>query len=84
MFRLHTDATDSTTTLRLQGRLTGDHVDALEAALDATTTTRADLVIDIEGLHFADAAGVQCLRRACARGARLHHASAFLRHLLEL
>lgn len=83
MFRLHREDTSLTTTLRLAGRLDGQHVPAIAAVLDEPVAAGRQLVIDLADLQFVDAVGLRCLRRAHRAGARLLHGTTFVRHLLE-
>lgn len=70
-------------TLRVEGRLAAAWVDEFERALGAARSEGAHVTIDLEGLSFADAAGVTVIRGAIEGGARLVGGSQFIGTLID-
>ena len=84
MFRLTaTDAGDGNgTTLRVEGRLVGAWVDELAQAVAAAMNGCGRVTLDLSGVSFVDARGVECLRGVAKRGGRLVGRSAFVATLI--
>ena len=72
---------DAGTTLKVDGRLSGDEVGEL-ARVGASCT--APVVIDLSGLLYADDQGVSALRELQAHGAALRNVPPYVSLLLEL
>ena len=71
----------SGTTLRVDGRLLGSDVSELARA---GAHAALPLALDLSGLQFADADGVDALRDLRARGARLDNIPPYVALLLEM
>jgi RNA polymerase sigma-70 factor (ECF subfamily) len=69
--------------LQVEGRLTQGAPEQLRVAADACLTERLLLTLDLSGVTFAGAAGVQLLHELEARGAVLDGCSGFLVELLR-
>ena len=69
--------------LRVDGWLTGDEVELLEREGMRYLEAAQSLVLDLEGLRFADRAGTELLQRWSRAGLELRHASPFVQCLIE-
>jgi anti-anti-sigma regulatory factor len=69
--------------LRLDGRLSGPWVEELRRTCEAVLQGRSVLVVDCNGLVFADAAGLELLRSLRDRDVVLLNCSAFLKLRLQ-
>ena len=69
--------------LRVEGRLTGPWVEALQRSCEDFFTSGRPLTLDISELSFVDRSGVDLLRALRARGARLVNCSHFVVELLK-
>jgi anti-anti-sigma regulatory factor len=69
------------TTLRVDGRLSGSAVAEL---VHASENAAVPLTLDLSGLLFADADGVNALKQIHARGARLCKIPPYVALLLEM
>ncbi len=67
------------TTIRVEGRLTAAEVLDLR---EECRSAGAPLRLDLAGLLLADDEGINELRSLSAKGAKLHGASPYIRHLL--
>jgi len=75
-----TDTTDgTTTTIRVEGRLTEADVPDLRAACESANPP---LRLDLSGLRWADTYGTQALRSLLESGAELHGCDPYVRQLL--
>ena len=72
-----TDGT--TTTIRVEGRLTGADMPDLRAACESTN---APWRLDLSDLRSADTDGIRALRSLLESGAELHGANPYVRQLL--
>ena len=68
------------TTLRVDGRLSGDAVPELRRAGAAAAPP---VVLELAGLQFADADGIAALRALRADGVRLRHVPGYVALLLD-
>jgi catechol 2,3-dioxygenase-like lactoylglutathione lyase family enzyme len=68
------------TTLRVDGRLSGDGVPELRRAGAAAAPP---VVLELGGLQFADADGIAALRALRAAGVRLRHVPGYVALLLD-
>jgi len=70
--------------LRLEGRLVAAWIGELRTACDAQVGGRKRCMeLDVGGLSFADAAGIETLRILASRGLKITHGSPFLAELLR-
>jgi ABC-type transporter Mla MlaB component len=69
--------------LRLDGRLSGPWVEELRRMCEAALKEEQTLIVDCEGLFFADAEGAALMRTLRDQGAALVNCSAFLKLQLE-
>jgi RNA polymerase sigma-70 factor (ECF subfamily) len=69
--------------LRLEGRLAHDAVAELLAVVEPATARGATVLLDLAGVAFADAAGVEALRTLRGNGVVLAGASSFLAAILR-
>ncbi len=75
-----TSATDgTTTTIRVEGCLTGAGVPDLRAECESANTP---VRLDLSDLQSADAGGIRALRSLLESGAELHGANPYVRQLL--
>lgn len=73
----------ATVRFRLEGRLTESSVPHLESALADGLPSNASLLLDLRGLTFADAAGIEILNRLRQSRAVLSGCSGYLAELLR-
>jgi len=78
-FRISEIAEPRGTTLRLDGRLSGEMGAELERVSEEA---KRPLTLDLSGLSFADAGGVEILKAIHARGATLQNVPAYVALLL--
>lgn len=71
------------TTVRLEGRLGGSSVAELDGLCAPLLARCVELRLDLRGLAFVDPAGIDCLCRLLARGARAEGGSPFVAELLK-
>jgi ABC-type transporter Mla MlaB component len=69
-------------TLTLEGRLLGPWVAELESAITATGFPPARVRLDLSGVQYADASGVDLLQRLSRQGVHLEALSPFIRELV--
>lgn len=74
---------DGVPTLRVEGRLTDDAVEELHMACTTPARAAAPLRLDVSGLQFVDAPGVDLLHALRRDGAEITGTSAFLDELLR-
>ena len=82
MLRIHQWYEGSVTVIKAEGRLGGPWVAELERILLETAGAQ-ERVLDLEDLTHVDAEGLQALRVAITRGARLRSVSGFVSCLLK-
>jgi ABC-type transporter Mla MlaB component len=70
------------TRLLLEGRLAGDAVSELARVAEECTRAGKRIVLDLQALRFADAAGLALLRELVGASAEIQRASAFVSALL--
>lgn len=75
--------TNSTTTLRLEGRLVGPWVGELQQICEPLVSDGTQLAVDLTEVSFADESGVSLLAGLRARGARLFNAMPFVEEQLK-
>ena len=78
--RISAVGSDSTTSFKLDGRLTAEEVPEL---LRVCVELTGPVVLDLTDLHFADRQGVSALRELKAQGAELTGVSPYLCLLLN-
>ncbi len=78
-FRVSTEAGETSTTIRIEGRLAGVDLPAVTAACESANPP---LRMDLSGLKSADVDGIRALRSLSETGAELHGASPYIRQLL--
>lgn len=81
MFKI-TCTPGAATRLAVEGHLVGDHIEEIRSACEPFLAAGTGLVIDVEGIGYADSKGLALLRDLNARGAELQGCSAFLREML--
>lgn len=77
-------ANDSTTLLRLEGKLLKPWVEELERSISDAKTPPGGLRLDLSDLTFADAAGAQILADLVGQGATIIACTAYVAALLQL
>jgi len=70
--------------LRVEGWITQQTVQELSASCETVLTNHQTLLIDLSGVQFVDAAGVEVFRNLVPRGATLIGCSGFLTELLQV
>jgi anti-anti-sigma regulatory factor len=85
MLRITIDKNVRTTTLRVEGRLTGLWVDELERAWRAVATDSADgrVAVDLTDVTFVGEEGKQLLETMYAEGVKLKASGCVTRRLVE-
>ena len=78
-----TEMANSTTTLRLEGRLVGPWVGELRHVCEPLVSDATQLAVDLTEVTFADENGVSLLAGLRARGARLLNAMPFVEEQLR-
>lgn len=71
------------TRVLVEGRLTGEKMEQLDVTLETLPATVAGVMIDLAGVSFADATGIDGLRRARGRGAELVDVPPLLAEMLR-
>jgi anti-anti-sigma regulatory factor len=71
------------TTLKIEGRITGDWVDELSRAVSATGGTPSGIVLDMAQVTFVDQGGVALLRDLKDGGIELVNGSDFVQTLVN-
>jgi ABC-type transporter Mla MlaB component len=82
--RLDPGAGASISTFKLEGKLVGPWVGELERACDELQVPPSGLSLDLSGMTFVDAAGVQLLAELMRRGAMIHGCNGFIAELLGI
>ncbi len=77
--RVSTEAGQTGTTIRIEGRLTAAELPDVRAACDSANPP---LRLDLSGLRSADSDGIRALRSLSETGAELQGASPYIRQLL--
>ncbi len=77
--RLNTEAYQTATTIRIEGRLTSGDVPDVRTACESA---KPPLRLDLSGLKSADTDGIRALQSLSKRGAELHGASPYIRQLM--
>src|SRR5258705_10258271 len=70
--------------LRVEGWITRQTVQELSASCETVLTNHQTLLIDLSGVQFVDAAGVEGFRNLVPRGATLIGCSGVLTELLQV
>lgn len=84
MLRISTISTnDGSTTLHLEGSISGAWVDELRQMAEAVLANAKALVIDCRGVSFSDTQGQQLIRELLARDVILMNCSPFLESQLQ-
>jgi anti-anti-sigma regulatory factor len=82
MLRITSNRTDTTDTLKVEGRIAGQWVGELSKAAAAAVETRS-VVLDLGEVTFVDADGASLLRTLRDRGVALAECSAFVSSLID-
>ncbi len=69
-------------TLKLEGRLVGQWVDALKSECERYLTRRSTILLDLSGVSFVDAQGLTTLKALRGQGVELGACSLFIAGLL--
>ncbi len=77
--RVSTEAGETITTIRIEGKLTSVSVPDVRAACESVDPP---LRLDLSGLFSADRDGIQALRSLSEKGAELRGASPYINQLL--
>ncbi len=77
--RVSTEAGQTATTIRIEGRLTGADLPDVRATCESA---KPPLRLDLSGLKSADTDGIRALRSLSETGAKLHGASPYIHELL--
>ena len=77
------NATEESTTLQLEGSVSGAWVDELRQLADITLAEGKSLIIDCCGVSFSDFQGQALVRELLARKVRLINCSPFFQSQLE-
>ena len=75
--------TDGRLQLRVEGRLGGDDITTLEAAVQGALAVSPAVVLELSDLTYVDARGIRLLRGLRDRDVRVTACSGFVAHLLE-
>ena len=78
-FRVHTEAGETVTTIRIEGELTSASVPDVRAACGSANPP---LRLDLSGLRSADSDGIRALQSLSEAGAELHGANPYINQLL--
>jgi hypothetical protein len=78
-FRVHTEAGETVTTIRIEGKLTSADVPGVRAACESA---KPPLRLDLSGLRTADPDGIRALQSLSEAGAELHGANPYIKQLL--
>ena len=77
--RVSTEAGETVTTIRIEGKLTSSGVPDVRAACESANPP---LRLDLSGLRSADSDGIRALQSLSEAGAELHGANPYLNELL--
>ena len=77
--RVSTEAGETVTTIRIDGKLTSASVPDVKAACESA---HPPLRLDLSGLRSADGDGIRALQSLSEAGAELHDANPYIRQLL--
>ncbi len=77
------NATNNSTTLRLDGRLVGQWVEILRTSCEQVLQDNVRLILDLTGVSFADHDGVEFLRQMELQQVALIHCSPFLQEQMK-
>ena len=83
MLRVTPIQTGTTTTLKLEGNLSGPWVDELRQYWAKLVEEKVPVEVDLRGLSFLDPIGTTLLLRMERQGSRLFGTSAFIHDLLH-
>ena len=75
--------TDSTQTMKLEGKLMGPWVDEVRKASASGTIPCTRIILDLSALAFVDAAGERLLRDLIGRGIEVVACSSYVAELLR-
>ncbi len=75
---------DGIVQLRVEGRVTQQTIEALQSSCEANLANYPTLRLDLSGVQFVDAAGIETFCRLVRRGAVLVGCSGFLTELLQM
>lgn len=78
-----TNTTDESTTLQLEGSVSGPWVDELKQLAEAILAESKTLVVDCRGVSFGDFQGQNLIHELLARKVTLVNCSAFFKSQLE-
>jgi ABC-type transporter Mla MlaB component len=84
IMRLDPGAGASISTLKLEGKLVGPWVGELERTCEESHVPPGGLSLNLSGVTFVDAAGVQLLADLMRRGAIVHGCTGFIAELLGI
>src|SRR5262245_5377417 len=79
-----TTGKDGITQLQVEGRVTQQSVEALQSSCAAEFCAHSTLLLELSGVQFVDAAGIEAFRRLEQKGAVLIGCSGFLTELLQI
>ena len=77
--RVSTEAGETATTIRIEGKLTSSSVPDVRAACESANPP---LRLDLSGLRSADSDGIRALQSLSEAGAELHGANPYINQLL--
>jgi ABC-type transporter Mla MlaB component len=78
------ESSESTVTLRVEGRITGSAVEELRTACEVhTSADEVQLSLELADVSFADAAGILLLKELGSRGVGLIRANPFMAEQLK-
>ena len=75
---------DTVARLRVEGRVTQQTVEALQSSCEASLANYPTLLLELSGVQFVDAAGIEAFCSLVRRGAVLVGCSGFLTELLQM
>jgi len=75
---------DGIAQLRVEGRVTQQTVEALQSSCTAEFFVHSTLLLELSGVQFVDAAGIEAFRHLVQKGAVLLGCSGFLTELLQI
>ncbi|MBI3802050.1 MAG: sigma-70 family RNA polymerase sigma factor [Deltaproteobacteria bacterium] len=75
---------DGIAQLRVEGRVTQQTVEALQSSCTAEFFVHSTLLLELSGVQFVDAAGIEAFRHLVQKGAVLFGCSGFLTELLQI
>ena len=83
VLRITSTRTETASTLKVEGRLTGQWVDELSRATAAAVAGGRRVVLDLADVTFVDAEGIALLRELRAGGFALADCSSFVSGLID-